>query len=53
MTWYPRTGVGVTNVLHDFRGALDVDLHAVGFQTFDNDTHPSESRNKVEDPNNT
>lgn len=45
------TRVRITDVLHHFGCAFDVNFHATGFQTFDDDAHPTERRNKIEDSN--
>ena len=43
----------ITNLCHDLRCALDIDLHTGALQPLDNDAHPAQSRNEFECPNDT
>jgi hypothetical protein len=43
----------VTDIWHNLRGALDIDLHAVGFEPLHDNTHPPKGGDKVVCPNDT
>ena len=47
------TSFGVADIRHDLRGTLDINLHAVGFETLYDDAHSPESRNEIKGPDHT